>query len=233
MERPKVIYHMTVSIDGKITGDYLSHERAQEAIELYYKKHREFQGDGFICGRKTMASSFGHLMDPKASFPETPVGSDEDFIGDPQARFYAVSLDSRGKLNWSSNTLQDDDPGYDGAHIIEAVCEDVDRNYLSYLQDKKISYVFAGKSEVDLQLLLKKLKDLFNIKLLLLEGGGIIGGSFLEAGLVDELSLVVAPLIQGSQGQDLAVTTSQLDSQFIATSPVLVDSGTLYLHFHK
>lgn len=233
MERVKVIYHMTVSIDGKITGDYLSDERSQEAISYYYAKHREFKSDGFICGRKTMASSFGHLMDEKAVLPEIPIESNEDFVGDPQARFYAIALDSKGKLNWSSNTLRDDDPGYDGAHIIEVVCEDVDRHYLGYLQERRVSYVFAGKAKVDLDLLFIKLKDLFCINLLLLEGGGIIGGSFLQAGLVDELSLVVAPLIQGSQGQDLAVADKELTAHFTAQTPVMNESGVLYLSFVK
>ncbi len=142
-------------------------------------------------------------------------------------------MDSKGKLNWKNNVITDDDPGYDGAHLIEVVCEDVNRHYLGYLQKRKVSYVFAGKTKVDLALLLTKLKDLFGINLLLLEGGGIIGGSFIEAGLVDELSLVVAPLIQGSQGQDLAVAHKELAASFNALAPVVVKADTLYLSFVK
>ena len=236
MNRPKVIYHMTVSIDGKITGDYLSAPQAQDAIACYYDKHREFKSDGFICGRKTMESSFNSLIDDNAIYPELPVESREDFIGDPDASFYAIALDSKGKLKWIGNTLIDEDPGYDKAHIIEVLCEDADRHYLAYLQERKISYVFAGKNEIDLDLLTRKLKELFSIELLLLEGGGIIGGSFIAAGLVDELSLVVAPVLQGGAGQDLVVARAELAdkrSNFEIQSQEMVGTNTIYLRYRK
>ena len=42
--------------------------------------------------------------------------------------------------------------------------------------------------------------DLFGIRKLLLEGGGKINGSFLAAKLIDELSILVAPVADGSVG---------------------------------
>jgi len=44
---------------------------------------------------------------------------------------------------------------------------------------------------------------LFGINLLLLEGGGTTGATFVDAGLVDEYSLVVSPTIQGNSGISL------------------------------
>ena len=38
------------------------------------------------------------------------------------------------------------------------------------------------------------------IERLLLEGGGHVNGSFLAAGLVDEISLLIAPAIDGGEG---------------------------------
>ncbi len=38
------------------------------------------------------------------------------------------------------------------------------------------------------------------LKRLLLEGGGHVNGSFLAAGLVDEISLLVAPALDGGDG---------------------------------
>jgi 2,5-diamino-6-(ribosylamino)-4(3H)-pyrimidinone 5'-phosphate reductase len=43
----------------------------------------------------------------------------------------------------------------------------------------------------------KQLGKYFGIRTLLLEGGGHINGAFLQAGLVDELSLLVVPGIDG------------------------------------
>lgn len=45
---------------------------------------------------------------------------------------------------------------------------------------------------------MRTLGEVFGIKSLSLQGGGIIDGAFLQAGLIDELSLVVYPGIDGS-----------------------------------
>lgn len=47
---------------------------------------------------------------------------------------------------------------------------------------------------------LGKLRSLLGIRRLLLEGGGKINGSFLAAGVVDELSTLVAPVADGGVG---------------------------------
>ena len=48
--------------------------------------------------------------------------------------------------------------------------------------------------------MLEKLRKEFGIKKLLLEGGGKINGSFLAADLIDELSVLVAPIADGAIG---------------------------------
>lgn len=63
-----------------------------------------------------------------------------------------------------------------------------------------MSYVFAGKRELDLALLLEILNKELGIKRLLVEGGGKANGSFLRAGLLDELSLAIVPTVDGARG---------------------------------
>jgi len=65
------------------------------------------------------------------------------------------------------------------------------------LRKKKISYVVSGDSSVDLTQAVTLLREHFGIQTLLLEGGGHINGGFLEAGLVDEVSLLLLPGIDG------------------------------------
>jgi riboflavin biosynthesis pyrimidine reductase len=55
----------------------------------------------------------------------------------------------------------------------------------------------SGSSSVDLAQAVKLLSEHFGIRTLLLEGGGHINGGFLEAGLVDEVSLLLLPGIDG------------------------------------
>ena len=114
-----------------------------------------------------------------------------------EATFFAVAFDRRGRLGWQSGRIVDDDPGYGGAHIIEVLCEGASPEYLSYLQSIGVSYIFAGEEngELDLALALFKLRRIFGIKKLLLEGGSILNGAFQREDMVDELSLVVMPCV--------------------------------------
>ena len=70
-------------------------------------------------------------------------------------------------------------------------------DYLAMLRDKQISYIVCGKSSVDLSRAVDLLGEHFGIRTLLLEGGGHINGAFAEAGLVDEVSLLIVPGIDG------------------------------------
>src|SRR5208282_630253 len=93
-------------------------------------------------------------------------------------------------LRWSSNDL-------DGDHLICVLSERAPADYLDMLREKKISYVVSGTSSVDLTQAVKLLGEHFGIRTLLLEGGGHINGGFLEAGLVDEVSLLLLAGIDG------------------------------------
>ena len=68
------------------------------------------------------------------------------------------------------------------------------------LRDVGVSYIVAGAHEVDLASALESLHEHFGIRRLMLEGGGHINGGFAEAGLIDEISLLVAPGIDGRKG---------------------------------
>lgn len=60
--------------------------------------------------------------------------------------------------------------------------------------------MFGRRTRVDLSKVLVKLGREFGIRKLLLEGGGKINGSFLSADLIDELSVLIAPVADGSIG---------------------------------
>ena len=208
MNRPYIICHMVTAIDGKVTGDFLFQPECAEATEIYYRINRERRADGFICGRVTMEGSFtGGWYPDLNSYPPVPrcEGGREDFVAVDLGGFYAVAFDTHGRLGWKSNRIidPDGDPGYDGAQIIEVLSEDVDERYLGYLQSMEIPYVFAGEDSIDVNFALRKLKTLIGCEALLLEGGSIINGAFERADAVDELSLVVAPVIAGRDAKPL------------------------------
>lgn len=197
MDRPYIICHMVTSLDGKVTGDFLGKDVYSGLIDDYYRIHREYGADGFLCGRVTMEGSFPQPPVP-ATVYEGPSIERVDYVAE-RVSFYAVAIDPRGKLWWSGRAISDPDDGYDGAHIIEVLTQSVPDAFLAHLRDKGISYLFGGKTELDLTLVAQKLKQLFGIETLLLEGGGIVNGSFLQDGLIDEISLVVIPEAECSE----------------------------------
>jgi riboflavin biosynthesis pyrimidine reductase len=203
MDRPYIICHMVTSIDGKVTGDFLNQPECEAAVEAYYQLNRDYHGDAFACGRVTMEGSFtGGWYPDLSAFAGVSIPR-KDYVANKEAKFFAVAFDRHGRLGWRESNIVDDDPGYGGAHIIEVLCEDTPDAYLAYLQSIQVSYLFAGINELDLSLALKKLKELFGIKTLLLEGGSVINGAFQREAVIDELSLVMAPITAGEGSKPL------------------------------
>ena len=77
MNKPYIICHMVTSLDGKVTGDFLSRPECEKATEIYYEINRNYKTDGFICGRNTME---GKEDAPRYKYKNVDVPSG-DFIG--------------------------------------------------------------------------------------------------------------------------------------------------------
>lgn len=186
-DRPYVICHMLPSLDGRIV---LRDWKLKNATREYEKTAATFEADGWIIGRISMEPYAGKARVPAKTARKM---KREDFIASTHAKSYAIAIDPSGKLRWEESDI-------DGEHVITILTEQVGDAYLAYLQAKGISYLFGGKSRIDLPSVLRRLRKHFAIRTLLLEGGGTINGSFLAAGLIDELSILLAPIADGSTG---------------------------------
>lgn len=235
MGRPYIICHMVTSLDGKVTGDFLGKEAYGGLIEGYYRIHRDYGADGFLCGRITMESSFPQPPIPPTMYEGPPVAR-VDYVAE-KVPFYGVAIDLHGKLRWNNSVISDLDDGYNGAHIIEVLTEDVSEAFLAHLRSKGVSYLFGGKAELNLALVAQKLRQLFGIKKLLLEGGGIVNGSFIQAGLIDEIRLVVVPAAEPSEKAVPLFQTNKYqigdraESSFRLEEAQKLDHGGLWLTY--
>jgi riboflavin biosynthesis pyrimidine reductase len=116
-----------------------------------------------------------------------------DFVARSDAPSYAIAIDPGGKLRWDSGSIDEE-------HAVAILTEQVPDRYLAFLRSRGVSYLFGGKTRVDLPKVLRELQARFGIRKLLLEGGGTINGSFLAAGVIDELSILIAPVADGGVG---------------------------------
>jgi 2,5-diamino-6-(ribosylamino)-4(3H)-pyrimidinone 5'-phosphate reductase len=190
--RPRVICHMATSIDGRIVVDGWPVD--DETRRHYEQVHVSYDPDGWICGRVTM-EPFADGVRPDDEVARGRAGDDQrdDFVAPGTHESFAFAVDPSGRLIWESNDI-------DGDHVVAVLSERVSDEYLELLRRHDVSYILAGSRDVDLALALDKIGARFNVRTLLLEGGGRINGGMLRAGLIDEVSLLVAPVADGRTG---------------------------------
>lgn len=190
--RPRVVCHMMMSLDGRIVVDgwpLAAGERRE-----YEQVHAWYDADAWMVGRVTMERHFAagtRSADEIAA--QHPGDARGDWVAPGEHESFAIALDPLGKLRWESGDI-------DGDHLIAVLTHFVSDDYLESLRAAGVSYVLAGARDVDLALAVEKIAEQFGVRTLMLEGGGGINGSMLAAGLVDEISVLVAPVTDGRIG---------------------------------
>ena len=189
--KPFIVCHMITSLDGRLLPSRWSKSpdgNRSEWLALYAQLQDTLAGDAWIVGRVTMAEMTKAKPHPPASVGE--VDRPHHFV-QRDAPCYAIALDRSGKLHFDSNVVE-------GAHVVVLLGHDVPDSHLAELASDGVSYIVADGDDMDLPSLLDVLARELGIERLLLEGGASINGEFFAAGLVDELSLLVAPALDGS-----------------------------------
>ena len=182
---------MAASVDGRIVADKWPY--APAVRREYEQIHASYAADGWMCGRVTMEPFAGGVRSDADVAREYAGPAREDFAAPGAHESFAVAIDARGRLAWESNDI-------DGDHVIAVLCERVSDDYLAFLRERGVSFVLAGKNDVDFALALEKIGARFGVRTLMLEGGGRVNGGMLAAGLVDEVSILVVPVADGRVG---------------------------------
>lgn len=209
MNRPYVVCHMFTSLDGKIDGAFFGARESAPGLAEYGKIRGFYNCQATLYGTTTMRGTYsdrlaGELPHSHMQYPK------EDYIADSDVHNYIVSMDPQGILGWSSNYIEK--KGRPRAHVIEVLTEAVPEDYLAYLRKFDISYIFAGKDKLDCRVILEKLNGLFFIDRLMIAGGGVVNWSFLQEGLIDEVSIVMAPVADGNTSAVSAFERSEFAS---------------------
>lgn len=231
MERAKVIIHMYVSIDGTIDGPYDGLETTKVSGDFYDRQIFQMS-DANANGATTVAmyAATGH---PDLSQYDSSDLGYQDWVPDGlKSDTWDVSFDRHGRCGWTRNYF---DYGGHKSHAIEVVTRQTPLAYLAFLQSMKIPYIVCGDQDIDLEQALVKLKRYFGIATLAVCGGGIINGAFLKAGLVDQISLVMAPYVSGDPKKKRAFNTfgQFVDQQFSIQNVEKLSDGGVHLLFQR
>lgn len=202
-DRPYVICHMLASSNNKISGGFMASDETAALVAEYVRIDKEFKAAAWLCGKTTM-EEFIRNLNPKPFF-ETPDVSREDFIARANAKEYVVVIDPAGELRYEKAFLE---RGGRRSHILAVLSRAVKNGYPAYLQKLGISYIFAGEKETDLPLAMQKLKFLFGVDVLVSHGGSYTNGRLLDAGLIDELSLIRVPVREENEKEVSVFGTS-------------------------
>lgn len=230
--KPYIITHMTISLDGKATGDFLNSPTAIKSEEYHNNIRKELRtyADAFACGRHTMEKRFTQHREIDLTPYEGVEVPRSDYMSE-KSEFYAVCFDTYGHVGWEQKFIDDENSSYDKAEIIEVVCKKAPKSYLAYLRSKKINYIIAGDDQIDISLALRKLKQLFRIHTLILEGGPSLNQSIQNAGFIDDLSLVITPVIAGENAKPLFLDGNI--EEYVLIHHRIHEDGSLYLRYSK
>jgi 2,5-diamino-6-(ribosylamino)-4(3H)-pyrimidinone 5'-phosphate reductase len=193
---PRVTLYNEISLDSRIEGLKMD-------VGRYYRLGFRWHADAILVGSRT-AQSFGPPESAEAQASELPLPAKEplypgfeDLVYEP--RPIIVIADSRGQVrNWQAIHAQ---PWY--RDPVALVSHATPPDYLTYLKQRRVATITAGDDHVDLRAALEELNGRFSVRSILTDCGGGLNGALLQAGLVDEVAVILNPSLVG----DLAAQT--------------------------
>lgn len=200
MFKPYISLLMLTSIDGKIDGSFI--DDYNQELGDYYEKLKLEISNAWGNGSNTHKMYFGDKNIDISKYKNSKIDYEDNIIKSEYP--YVVSFDSTGSVKWKDNLLIY--PDNIKNQVLVVTTNKVAPEYIAYLKEKKIAYIFAGDKKIDLNIALDKLYRLFEIKKFALTGGAIINAEFFKLNLVDEINIMIAPFIDGSQNTTISET---------------------------
>jgi 2,5-diamino-6-(ribosylamino)-4(3H)-pyrimidinone 5'-phosphate reductase len=207
--RPRVTIHNLVSVDGRMTG-------FPADLGVYYGTAGQIRHEAILTGSRTLlegAAAEGiDLASPTAAPEPTAGAAGGDTAADP-AESTAADLAAE-----TAGGTADERPWLaivDGGGRIAAFswlraqpywrdlvvlgCAATPAEHLERLTGSAVEHVVAGDEHVDLAAALEALHDRYGVRAVRVDAGGTLNGQLLARGLVDEVSVIVAPQLVGAQ----------------------------------
>ncbi|HQO58744.1 MAG TPA: dihydrofolate reductase family protein [Candidatus Omnitrophota bacterium] len=187
----KVIMHDSVSLDGS----FVNFAYTQELMTLHYQI-----AAGFGRSLRLFGSSMANVaIEMFGGFtPETP--EDRRKPAKPEGLAYWVVVDSRAALINKLHYFRRSEYCRD---MVVLVSEATSAGYLTYLREREYDYFVVGAERVDLGQALKLITEKYGVDTVLTDSGRELTNVMLNQGLVDEVSLLICPMIVGVNAENL------------------------------
>lgn len=174
--KPRVVIYNYVSVDGRVVDGF------EIDLDLFYSLATVYKEDATLTGADTL----------NASMPENPETIE---IVDNQGAVkpLLVVTDSKGRLKncsfWKNLQYWRD--------VLILCSKTTSASYINSLKENDINYMIIGQDRIDLAAALQFLNESFGIKTVRVDSGGSLNGALLDQGLVDEVSVLIAPCLVG------------------------------------
>ena len=184
---PKVILHTAMSLDGRIT-DFPAD------LGLYYGLAAQWNPGAVLFGSETVLAAA--RADPLLEVPP----EHEEMFAPPKAvnedpRPLLVIADSRGRVRCWDKIRK-----WPYMRDVLALCSSATpQEYLRYLADHCIGTIVAGHDRIDMRAALEDLHARFGVTVVRVDSGGTLNSVLLQAGLVNQVSVLIHPILAGGE----------------------------------
>lgn len=221
MAKPYIVCHMMMSIDGRIDCAMTA---KLAGVTEYYATLEALDAPTRISGRVTAETEMAegrHVVKD-----HTPLGK-AAFHKAADAAAYEVVFDTKGTLEWREGESYE-------RPLVVVTSEQVSREYAAYLESQHISWIATGSPRINVADAVRVLTEEFGTGRMAVVGGGTINAAFLDAGLLDEVSILLAPGIDGRGGMASAFDGLPHDRepfQLALRSVKTYDDGAVWLRY--
>lgn len=192
-----MILHNSISLDGSLTN-------FQVNMRLHYEIAASFNADAHLIGSNTIKTGISLYGNPSR---EEITDFDKPNRNDSLP--FWIIIDSRGILKGSLHEVR----RFEGCKdIILLTSKKTSKEYFTYLDERNYTYYCFGDDHVNIEKAIQFLSEKYNIDVILVDTGSILGNILLDQGLVNEISLLIHPVIVGKNAyQMFARIPSPLD----------------------
>jgi 2,5-diamino-6-(ribosylamino)-4(3H)-pyrimidinone 5'-phosphate reductase len=195
---PKVVVHNSISLDGSLTGFEVD-------MELHYGLAARYKPGVHLIGSNTLKAGI------ESDAYRMPLEERGDFTRpgkDPSLPYWVIP-DTSGKLIGTLHAFRRFEFCRD---VVVLVSDTTPKEYLRYLDERTYDYHVVGGEHVDLKRALALLTQRYEVNTVLVDAGKILSNLLLGEGLVDEISLLVHPVIVGKKSYNILTDIDEVNN---------------------